>query len=258
MTDPINVKLKDAIAVITVDRPDKRNAMDIKTRKRLRTAFEAVVENGSVRVIVLRGAGDESFIAGGDIEEFETYDSVDGLHYLTEHAQGLYNYIARVPFPTIAAVDGYALGGGTEIALACDIRLANKQAKFGLPEVGLGLIPAGGGTQRLAQIVGVGQAKELILTGDVIDADEAYRIGLVNHVYSEEEFESKIQEFATRLSNNAPLAQQLAKKALHQQMDIEKGLNFERIAGAYLFGTEDFSEGVDAFLNNREPEFNQR
>lgn len=257
MTGDVEFELEDTVATITVNRPDKQNAMDIETRKQLRATFEAIVEVDAVRAIVLRGAGAESFIAGGDIEEFETYDPVDGLYYLTEHAQGLYNYIAGVPVPTIAAVDGYALGGGTEIALACDIRLASVGATFGLPEVRLGLIPAGGGTQRLAQIVGVGRAKELILTGDVIDADEAHRIGLVNHVYPEEEFDSKVREFATRLSNNAPLAQRLAKESIHQQMNNERGLDFERMAGAYLFGTEDFSEGIDAFLNDRDPEFDR-
>lgn len=155
MADRILVDRGDGVATVTVNRSEKRNAMDVPTRKDLRAAFESVGEDDAVRAVVLRGAGDGSFIAGGDIDSFAEFDHMEGLEYATKYAQGLYNYVADLPKPTVAAVDGYALGGGTEIALACDIRLATEDAKFGLPEVSIGVLPAGGGTQRLTHIVGL-------------------------------------------------------------------------------------------------------
>ena len=258
MADRVLIDRDGSIATVTVNRPEKRNAMDIPTRKALYEAFEEVGEDDDVRVVVLRGAGDGSFIAGGDIDSFTQFDHMDGLEYGDKYGQGLYNYVADLHKPTIAAVDGYALGGGTEISLACDIRLATEDAKFGLPEVNIGVIPAGGGTQRLVQVVGAGIASELILTGRVIDADYAKEIGLANHVYSEEEFDDEVRAMAEDLASKAPVAQRLAKESIRRSLDIDSGLEYERLAGAFMFGTDDQKEGANAFLENREPEYENR
>lgn len=254
MTENVLLEKDGGIATVTVNRPEKRNAMDIPTRKELRTAFEAC-EDDEIRVVVLRGAGDGSFIAGGDIDMFRDFDPVDGLEFARKYSQGLYNYIAEFPKPTVAAIDGYALGGGTEIALACDLRMATESAKFGLPEASIGLFPAAGGTQRLIDVVGTGTAKELIFTGKVIDAREAAEIDLVNHVYDEEVFEEKIDDLCRQIASNAPLALRLAKESINRGLNHEAGLDFERVAGALLYGTEDKDEGMDAFVNDREPDF---
>lgn len=258
MGENVDVRTVGRVATVTVNRPEKRNAMDIETRQQLRCAFEEVVAERDVRVVVLRGEGDEVFVSGGDIESFADFDHVDGLEYLTDHAQGLYNYIASVPKPTIAAVDGHALGGGMEIAMACDVRLATTNSRFGLPECSLGIIPAGGGTQRLASIVGAGVAKELVLGGRIIDAEEAANIGLVNHVHPPEEFDEAVSAMADRFANKAPLASRLAKESINTGLDLDHGLDFERIAGAYLFATDDQKEGAQAFLQDRNPEFRGR
>jgi len=254
MTSNVRLETADAVATVTVDRPDKRNAMDIPTRKDLREAFEAC-EDDDIRVVVLRGAGDGSFIAGGDIDMFREFDTLDGLEFARKHSQGLYNYIADFPTPTIAAVDGYALGGGTEIALACDLRIATRSAKFGLPEASIGLFPAAGGTQRLIDIVGTGAAKELIFTGKIIDAQEASDIDLVNHVYPEETFEAELDDLCEAIAANAPLALRLAKESISRGLNQEAGLDFERVAGALLYNTADAEEGMAAFANDRDPEF---
>lgn len=259
MSENVLVERQDpGIATVTVNRPEKRNAMDVPTRKELRSAFESVATDDDVRVIVLRGAGENSFIAGADLSKTAGFDHMDGLEYVTEHAQGLYNYVADVPKPTIAAIDGYAFGGGTEIALACDIRVAQEGIKMGLTEEKVGVMPAGGGTQRLAQVVGVGLAKELIFRGQVVDAAEAEEIDLVNHVFSEAEFEEEVYAIAEDIASNSPIALRMAKESINRGLDLEGGLDFERIAGAFLFGTDDQKEGARAFLEDRDPEFSGR
>lgn len=258
MSDRVVVDREDSIATVTVNRPEKRNAMDIPTRKELRAAFEDVADDDEVRAVVLRGAGDDAFIAGGDIDSFSEFDHMEAMEYVTKHAQGLYNYVADLPKPTVAAVDGPALGGGTEISLACDIRLASEDALFGLPEVTIGVLPAGGGTQRLQQAVGTGMAKELVLTGRVVKAGEAEDIGLANHVYPAEEFEDEVDAMAERLTSQAPVAQRMAKEAMNRGLNDEAGLDFERVAGSFLFSTEDHEEGIAAFLEDRDAEYRGR
>lgn len=258
---PDNILLdrrESGIATITVNRPEKRNAMDVPTRKELRETFETVVNDDDVRVIVLRGAGEGSYISGADLSQTVEFDHMDGLEYVTKHAQGLYNYVADVPKPTIAAIDGYAFGGGTEIALACDIRVAQEGIKMGLTETSVGVMPAGGGTQRLAQIVGVGLAKELIYRGAVVDAEEAKEIDLMNHVFSADEFEAEVYAIAEDIADRSPIALRMAKESINRGLDLEGGLDFERMAGAFLFGTEDQEEGARAFLEDRDPEFEGR
>lgn len=256
--EPVHVDVHDDVGVVWVNRPERRNAMDIPTREALRTAFERLARDGDVRVIVLRGAGSDAFIAGGDLDAFAEMDLVEGLEYLARHAGGLYDYLAGIPKPTIAAIDGPALGGGLEIALACDIRLATEDAVFGLPETTLGIIPAAGGTQRLPGIVGVGVAKELIFTGRVVDAAEAEAVGLVNHVHPADEFEDRVAELAGRLADQPPIALRFAKEAINLTATDPAGLSFERAAGTALWGTRDKAEGIAAFREGRDPEFEGR
>lgn len=258
MADNVLMEQDAGIATITVNRPEKRNAMDVPTRKELRAAFEDAAEDDAVRVIVLRGAGENSFISGADLSQTVDFDHMDGLEYVTKHAQGLYNYVADVPKPTIAAIDGYAFGGGTEISLACDIRVAQRGIKMGLTEEKVGVMPAGGGTQRLADIVGVGLAKELIYRGQVLGAEEAKEIDLVNHVFDEDEFEEEVNNIAEDIAEKSPIALRMAKESINRSLDLEAGLDFERMAGAFLFGTEDQKEGANAFLEDRDPEFRGR
>jgi enoyl-CoA hydratase len=254
MATNVQLSREDSIATITIDRPEKRNAMDIPTRKELRAALEEC-EHDDVRVVVLRGAGDGSFIAGGDIDMFREFNVMDGLEFANRYSQDLYNYVAEFPKPTVAAIDGYALGGGTEIAIACDIRIATENAKFGLPEASIGLFPAAGGTQRLIDIVGTGMAKELIFTGRILDAHEAEDIDLVNHVYEEGAFEDELESLCQEIASKAPIALRLAKESINRGLDHEAGLDFERVAGALLYGTDDKVEGIDAFKEDRSPEF---
>ena len=258
MSDNVLLEVDSGIATVTVNRPEKRNAMDVPTREELREVFETVAGDDDVRVIVLRGAGENSFISGADLSQTAEFDHMDGLEYVTRHAQGLYNYVADVPKPTIAAIDGYAFGGGTEIALACDIRVAQEGIKMGLTEQKVGVMPAGGGTQRLADVVGVGLAKELIFKGAVIDAEEADEIRLVNHVYGEDEFEEEVYTLAEEIAEKSPIALRMAKESINRGLDLEGGLDFERMAGAFLFGTDDQKEGAEAFLEDRDPEFSGR
>lgn len=256
MGDNIALDIDGKVATVSVDRPEKRNAMDISTRKELRSAFEQVANDDSVLVIVLRGKGDGIYISGGDLNHFSEFNQMEGFEYVTEYAQGLYNYVADIPKPTIAAIDGPALGGGMEISLACDIRIATDDAKFGLPEVKFGVFPAAGGTQRLPKIVGAGVAKELILTGRIISASEAAELNLVNHVYQDNsEFEENVYEMADKIASRAPVAVQMAKKSINNGLNLDQGLEFERVAGGFVFGTEDQTEGAKAFLENREPNF---
>lgn len=259
MTDTVLLEGDDTnVATITVNRPEKRNAMDVPTREALRETFERAEDDDDIRVIVLRGAGDSSYIAGADLSQTVDFDGIDGLEYVTEHAQGLYNYVAGVSKPTIAAIDGYAFGGGLEIALACDIRVAEEGVKMGLTESQVGIIPAGGGTQRLAQIIGVGLAKELIFRGKALSASEAAEINLVNHVYETDEFEDEVYALAEEIASRSPIALRMAKESINRGADLEAGLDFERIAGAFLFDTEDQREGAEAFLEDRDPEFTGR
>lgn len=255
--DNIQVTTEDRIGTVTVDRPEVRNAMDVPTRRELRTALD-VLRDEPVRVVVFRGAGKDTFVSGADIETLAEMDLVDALEYATRHSQGLYNYVAAFPVPTIAAVDGYCLGGGLELALACDLRVATVDAQFGLPEVTLGLIPGGGGTQRLRAVVGAGVARELVLTGKVIDAERAEHEGLITDVYEPDAFDAGIWSLAERIAENAPVAVRLAKQSMNRGLDAEAGLDFERMAFVVAAATADKDEGTAAFLQDRDPSFEGR
>lgn len=256
-SDNVRVSIADRIATVTVDRPEVRNAVDVPTRRELRTAFDALREEDA-RAVVLRGTGEDTFVSGADIETLVEMDLLEGLAYARRHAQGLYNRVASFPVPTIAAVDGYCFGGGLELAVACDVRVATPDARFGLPEVTLGVLPGGGGTQRLQAVVGAGVARELVLTGKVIDGDRAERIQLVNDAHADDEFDAEVRALATDIASNAPVAVELAKEAMNRGLDIEAGLEFERLAFALTVGTADKEEGTAACLEDRKASFEGR
>jgi len=250
------IRKSDGIGWITVNRPDKLNALNVETVEELKVAFQDFHDDAEVKVVILTGAGEKAFVAGADISEFIHLDAEKGRHY-AQKGQELTKFIENFRKPVLAAINGYALGGGTEFALACHIRLAAENAKFGQPEVKLGLIPGFGGTQRLPRLVGKGKAMELVLSGKVIDAKEAYEIGLVNKVIPAKDLLSEAEAMAKDIIKNAPLALEYAIEAINKGLDktLDAGLQLE----AEIFGrscaTEDSQEGAKAFLEKRKPNF---
>jgi enoyl-CoA hydratase len=245
---------KNGIATITVNRENVRNAIDRRTAEEIGDAISRASEDRAAGVVVFRGAGEKAFVAGADIRDLAAGTAPDVLEAC--HSR-LYAAIEACPRVTIAAINGHALGGGLELALACDLRVAAREATFGFPEVGLGILPGAGGTQRLPRLVGLGRAKEMILTGEPIDADEALRIGLVNRVVPRAKLEAAVRELASKILARGPVALRLAKAALNvsARVDLASGLEFEILAQTVLFGTKDREEGVRAFLEKRKPEF---
>ncbi len=251
--------IKDNIAVVTLNRPDKLNALNEQTINDLDSIFEELKENELVYVVVLTGSGEKAFVAGADIKELNKLDMISAKEF-AEKGQAVFNKIDKFDKPVIAAVNGFALGGGCELALACHIRLASDNAKFGQPEVNLGIIPGYGGSQRLARLINTGRAMEYILTADMISADEAYRIGLVNKVYTQNELLDKAIEMAKKITMKGQQAIRLAVKAVKavDQMSLNEGQNLEASLFALCCGTEDFKEGTSAFLEKRKPEFKNK
>src|SRR4030095_15223973 len=243
------------VAIITINRPDKRNALNIKTREEGAALLDQLREDDSVGVVVFTGAGDKAFIAGADIGEFAGRTAITQREVMT--SRSLFTAIDTFPKPIIAMINGYCLGGGCELALACDIRIASENASFGQPEINLGIIPGGGGTQRLTRLVGEGKAMEMILTGEIIDASTAFTIGLVNHVVPADQLQSKTMEIANRIAEKSPLALRLAKEAvkLASRSNLDEGLRREVDLFALCFSTEDKDEGVSAFLEKRKAAF---
>jgi len=247
---------KDHIGTVTFNRPKLLNALNRQTMDELAAVLTEARNDRDIRVLLLTGAGDKAFIAGADINELARLTPMTGPE-TSLHGQAILHNLETLGKPSIAAVNGFALGGGCELALACSIRLASRTAKFGQPEVKLGIIPGYGGTQRLARLCGKGVAHELCLSGDMISAEEAQRIGLVNHVYEPEELMPAAQSLAKKIASNAPLAVQLAMEAVErgQEMPQDQGLFLE----ASLFGmscaTEDMREGTRAFLEKRAAQF---
>jgi len=251
---------KDAVATITVNRPDKYNALNMTVKKTLRNMFQQADEDTSVRVVILTGVGEKAFISGADINDFVNRDSKT-IKPIVESSRDISRYIESMSKPTIAAVNGYALGGGCELAMACDIRYASTSARFGLPEINLGTIPGNGGTARLPRIVGLGIAKELVLTGELISAEEAFRIGLVNKIFeSVDALREGVFELAAKLASKPRVAVWLANKSLDKawKMSLDEHLKHELDAFCQTFDTQDISEGVAAFLEKREPKFTHR
>jgi enoyl-CoA hydratase len=246
---------RERVGIITINRPDKRNALNIKTREEGAALLDELRNDASINVVVITGAGDKAFVAGADIAEFAGRTAMMQRDVMT--ARSLFTAIDTFPKPIIAMINGYCLGGGCELALACDIRIASETASFGQPEINLGIIPGGGGTQRLTRLVGEGKAMEMILTGEIIDAKSAYQIGLVNHVFPPDVLQAKTMEIANRIAEKSPIALSLAKEAvkLASRSSLDEGLRREVDLFALCFSTEDKNEGVSAFLEKRKPEF---
>lgn len=253
--ETILVEKREWVAVLTINRPDKLNALNSKVHSEGVAALDELKKDDSIRVLIITGAGSKSFIAGADISEFEGKTPVTQRSNF--HEQTLFNSIDSFPKPVIAMINGFCLGGGCELALACDIRLASENSRLGQPEINLGIIPGGGGTQRLTRLVGEGKAMEMILTGDMINAQTALDLGLVNQVYAPEELEPKTFELANKIAEKSPIALQMAKEAvkLASRSNLDEGLRREVDLFAICFSTEDKAEGVAAFLEKRKPVF---
>ncbi len=248
---------RDGIGLITVNRPDVRNAMNRRVMEELRAVLDEFREDDRVGVVVFTGAGEKAFVAGADIGELKERTMLDGL---AGAMQRLCDEIEDYEKPTVAAVNGYALGGGCELAMACDIRIASDNARFGLPETNLSIIPGAGGTQRLSRLVGKGRAVEMILTGRMIGSEEALSIGLVTRVVPQDALMDAAQETAGQILSKGPLAVRLAKLAVQAgfETDQRTGLVIERLAQAVLYTSEDKREGTSAFLEKRDPDFKGR
>lgn len=253
--ETITVEKEGKVAVLTINRPDKLNALSSVVHVEGVKALDELRADDGVRVVVITGSGEKSFIAGADISEFEGKTPV--TQRATFQERTLFNTIDTFPKPVIAMVNGFCLGGGNELALACDLRICSENARFSQPEINLGIIPGGGGTQRLTRLVGEGRSMEICLTGDMIDAETAYRFGLVNHVHPQAELRAKTMELASKIAEKAPIALQLVKEAVKfaSRSNLDEGLRREVDLFAICFSTEDKKEGVSAFLEKRKPEF---
>lgn len=247
-------KQKEAIFYITIDREKQLNALNKQTILELNYLLSSCSQDTSVRVVVITGAGDKAFVAGADIKEFAHFSKKEGEELAQFGHDMLFTKIATYPKPVIVAINGFALGGGLELAMAAHIRIAATHAKLGQPEVTLGLIPGYGGTQRLTQLVGKGKAFEMILTGDMISAQEALELKLVNYIVPKEELLSKAEEMANKMAKNSPYALKKSIKAINAVYG-NIGLQNEVELFGQCFGTDDFKEGVTAFLEKRKPNF---
>lgn len=257
MSDYETVKIdkRGAVAFLFINRPDKLNALNSQVHLDGVAALDELKTDESIRVLVITGTGEKSFIAGADISEFADHTAISERGVF--HNRSLFNSLENFPKPVIAMINGFCLGGGNELAMACDLRIASEKARFGQPEINLGIIPGGGGTQRLTRLIGETKAMELILTGDMIDAPTALNFGLVNYVYAADELEAKTTELANKIAEKSPVALQLAKEAvkLAARSNLDEGLRREIDLFALCFSTEDKVEGVSAFLEKRKPVF---
>jgi enoyl-CoA hydratase/carnithine racemase len=252
----VRYEKKGQIAFITISRPKVLNALNGPTLQELNRAFQSVRDDSEVRVAILTGEGEKAFVAGADISEFVGLKAVQG-EALSALGQAVFSLIENCGKPVIAAVNGFALGGGCELSLACTIRIASESARFGQPETKLGIIPGYGGTQRLARLIGKGRALQIILTGDMVKADEALRIGLVNEVLPAAELLPRAEAIANKIIANAPVATRLCLEAVNKGMNmtLADGLAFEASLFGLCFATEDQNEGAKAFLEKRPPQF---
>ncbi|WP_297705144.1 enoyl-CoA hydratase-related protein [uncultured Eudoraea sp.] len=252
----ILIELNSSLATVIINRPKKLNALNRATIKDLSKAFKTLDKDKTIRAIILTGSGEKAFVAGADISEFANYSVKEGKELAAKGQQALFNLIDNLSTPVIAAINGFALGGGLELAMACHFRIASNNAKMGLPEVSLGVIPGYGGTQRLPQLIGKGRAMELIMSAGMIEAEKALSYGLVNYVVPQEELLPLCLKIAGRITNNSPVAISYAIKAVNAGfMSNAKGFETEINAFGSCFGTADFREGTTAFLEKRKAEF---
>jgi enoyl-CoA hydratase len=250
--------ISDRIAIVTINRPEKRNALNARVRSEIIDALDAMRNDNDVRVVVFTGAGDRAFIAGADIGEFADRTPLEQRAVM--EGRRVFDEIASFPKPTIAMINGFALGGGCELALACDLRIAAQSAKLGQPEVRLGLIPGGGGTQRLPRLVGTGRALRLIMTGELVEAEEAWRIGLVDALVHDDRLRDETMATARGLAALSPVALRMAKAAVAAAWEapLAAGLAYERELFITAFASDDRREGVAAFMQKRTAEFTGR
>ena len=252
----ILIEKQDAIAIVTINRPTKLNALNKATIQELHDGFKSLNEDKSVKAIIVTGSGEKAFVAGADISEFANFSVEEGGNLAAEGQRLLFDFVQNLSTPVIAAVNGFALGGGLELAMSCHFRVASDNAKMGLPEVTLGVIPGYGGTQRLAQLVGKGRAVEMIMTAGMIDAETAKNYGLVNHVVAQEELLDFTKAIATKITKNSSVAIAKAIEAINANFeDGTNGYEVEIKNFGLSFGTEDFKEGTTAFLEKRKAEF---
>lgn len=252
----ISVEQKEKIQIITINRPKQLNALNKLTIQELHEALKAADKDAKTRVIILTGSGEKAFVAGADIKEFANFNIEQGQELAANGQEILFTFLQNLGTPVIAAINGFALGGGLELAMAAHIRIASDNAKLGLPEVSLGVIPGYGGTQRLAQLIGRGKAMELITTAGMISADEAYHWGLVNHLTTQDELMGLAEKIAGKICNNSGTAIRSAIKAVNANyVDGLNGYNVEISEFGNCFGTDEFKEGTTAFLEKRKAEF---
>lgn len=245
------------IGVLTINRPKVLNALNWQTLRELKGFLEDVLPKEGLRALIITGAGDKAFVAGADISEMNEMKESEFQEYV-DLAHRVYGLIENDPSPSIAAINGYALGGGCELALSCDIRIASDRAKLGFPEVKLGIFPGWGGTQRVTRVLGLGKTKELVFTGEMVDAEEALRIGLVERVVPHDRLMEEARSLAITISKRSPRAVRMAKTAINagSEMDLQKALLLEKTLVSLCFDSEDRREGMSAFLQKREPSFN--
>ncbi len=253
--DNLLVKKNKPIGIITINRPNKLNALNRDTIQELHDLFKTLESEKEIKVIILTGSGEKAFVAGADISEFADFSEKEGGKLAAKGQKLLFDFVENLSKPVIAAVNGFALGGGLELAMACHFRVASDNARMGLPEVSLGVIPGYGGTQRLPQLIGKGRAMELIMTAGMIDADRALNYGLVNHVVPQENLLSFCEDLASKISKNSPVAVSHAIKAVNEGFKNTDGYSAEIKAFGQCFGTADFKEGTTAFLNKRKADF---
>ncbi len=249
----VTTEIQGAVAIVTIDRPKALNALNPEVLADLKAAFEAIDQN-AVRCVVLTGAGEKSFVAGADIGSMSTMTKAEGKEF-GKLGNDIFRMIETFPLPVIAAVNGFALGGGNELAMSCDIRICSDNAVFGQPEVGLGITPGFGGTQRLARLVGMGMAKQILYSALNIDAQEALRIGLVNTVYPQAELMENVMKLANKIARNAPIAVRACKKAVNEgmQVEIDRAVEIEEELFGSCFETHDQVEGMACFLSREKP-----
>ncbi len=256
MYQTLLISLENNILTITINRPDKLNALNKNVIDELSSAIDEVISNNEIRSAIITGAGPKAFVAGADISEFLSLDAGGGIALAQKGQDMVFSKIENCPKPIVAAVNGFALGGGCELAMACHFRLASENAKFGQPEVNLGLIPGYGGTQRLVQLIGKGKALELLMSGNMIDANEAKQLGLVNHVTSPETLLEETKKILSVINTKAPLAIAACIKSANAVFnESQNGFEIEVEEFGKCFGTEDMKEGVTAFLEKRKANF---